>query len=146
MLLVFLAKGDTFEPLGCRFGIGTETARRYVNEGIDALAALPPPPTLADALAAEALTTAEGELVFLGEVRVGSTHDLTVGRADGIIESASEQDVEITADSGCRDADGTVHTPDQAPQGQEPQRLGEAGQHRPCAPASPRRAALRPAQ
>ncbi|MCW7983788.1 hypothetical protein XF35_00095 [Streptomyces platensis subsp. clarensis] len=46
----FLAKGDTFERLGCRFGIGTENARRYVNEGIDALAA--PAPSLADALAA----------------------------------------------------------------------------------------------
>ncbi|AZS70204.1 hypothetical protein DDE74_03940 [Streptomyces lydicus] len=50
MLLAFLAKGDTFEQLGCHFGIGTETARRYVNEGIDALAA--PASSLADALAA----------------------------------------------------------------------------------------------
>ncbi|UYB37928.1 hypothetical protein SLV14_000232 [Streptomyces sp. Je 1-4] len=50
MLLALLAKGDTFGQLGCHFGIGTETARRYVNEGIDALAALAPSP--ADALAA----------------------------------------------------------------------------------------------
>ncbi|USA04411.1 hypothetical protein NCG97_33505 [Streptomyces lydicamycinicus] len=35
----FLATGDTFEQLGCHFGIGTKTARRYANEGIAALAA-----------------------------------------------------------------------------------------------------------
>ncbi|MCR8573696.1 hypothetical protein [Streptomyces sp. Isolate_219] len=46
----FLPKDDTFEQLGCRFGIGTETTRRYVNDSIDALAA--PAPSLADALAA----------------------------------------------------------------------------------------------
>ncbi|MFB6436531.1 transposase family protein [Streptomyces sp. NPDC056411] len=47
VLLAFLAKGDTFEQLGCHFRIGAETARRYVNEGIDALAALGP--SMADA-------------------------------------------------------------------------------------------------
>jgi hypothetical protein len=48
----FLATGDTFEQLGCHFGIGTETARRnrYVMAGIEARAA--PAPGLADALAA----------------------------------------------------------------------------------------------
>ncbi|MEU8917330.1 transposase family protein [Streptomyces nigrescens] len=147
MLLAFLAKGDTFEQLGCHFGIGTETARRYVNEGIDALAA--PAPSLSDALAAsgeerrllldgalmsawrcispateanpdplyqakhrehgmnvQALTTTEGELVFLGKARAGSTHDLTAARADGIIESAAEQGADITADSGHQGVDG----------------------------------------
>lgn len=162
MLLAFLATGDTFEQLGCHFGIGTEAARHYVNEGIDALAA--PAPSLADALATSgeerrlllhgalmsawrctSLTTTEGELVFLGEARAGSMHDLTAARADGINESAAEQDVEITADSRLPRRRRHRSHPDQAPQGQEPQRLGEAGQHRPCTPASPRRAALRPA-
>ncbi|MGQ5597281.1 transposase family protein [Streptomyces sp. ESR1.13] len=48
VLLVYLAKGDTFAQLGGHFGIGPETARRYVNEGLQALAPLAP--TLADGL------------------------------------------------------------------------------------------------
>ncbi|GFE12273.1 hypothetical protein Sgleb_03200 [Streptomyces glebosus] len=35
-----------------------------------------------------------GAAPFLGEARAGSPHDLTASRADGIIESAAEQDVE----------------------------------------------------
>ncbi|MEU9124761.1 hypothetical protein AB0C96_33755 [Streptomyces sp. NPDC048506] len=132
MLLVFLAKGDTFEQLGCHFGIGTETARRHVNEGIDTLAALAP--NLADALASsgeerrllrdgalmsawrrtspateanpdplcqakrrehgmnvQALATTQGELVFLGVARAGSTHDLTAAHADGAVHTPIER-------------------------------------------------------
>ncbi|WP_411138707.1 transposase family protein [Streptomyces sp. C10] len=91
-----------------------------------------------------ALAPTERELVFLGKARAGSTHDLTAARADGIIESAAEQDADITADSGHQGADGTVHTPIKCPKGKEPQRLGEAGQHCPCTPASPPPPAERP--
>jgi hypothetical protein len=47
MVLVYLAKGDTFAQLGAHFGVSTDTAWRYVNEGIDVLAARAP--NLADA-------------------------------------------------------------------------------------------------
>jgi len=42
MLLVWFAKGDTFAQLAAHFGVCTDTAWRYVNEGIDALAVLAP--------------------------------------------------------------------------------------------------------
>ncbi|MBW1601822.1 transposase family protein [Streptomyces sp. JJ66] len=44
MLLVWLAKGDTFAQLGAHFGVSTDPAWRYVNEGIAALAPLAPTP------------------------------------------------------------------------------------------------------
>jgi DDE superfamily endonuclease len=50
MVLVRMAKGDTFAQLGAHFGVATDTAWRYVNEGVDALDALAP--TLREALAA----------------------------------------------------------------------------------------------
>ncbi|MBW1604763.1 transposase [Streptomyces sp. JJ66] len=158
VLLVFLAKGDTFAELGAHFGIGTETARRYVNEGIDALAPLAPTLTEAidasgesrrllldgtliplwrcDTLATEtnpdplynakhrehgmnvqALTDTSGELVFLGEARAGSTHDVTAARLDGIVAAVSDADVETTGDSGYQGAGGTVRTPVKRPKG-----------------------------
>ncbi|MDK1475313.1 transposase family protein [Streptomyces sp. 549] len=158
VLLVFLAKGDTFAQLGEHFGIGTETARRYVNEGIEALAPLAP--TLTDALEAagperrllldgtlipawrcgalstdtnddplcnskhrehgltvQGLTDTSGELLFLGEARPGSTHDLTAARADGIIAAVADADIETTADAGYQGAGGTVRTPIKRPKG-----------------------------
>ncbi|MHC0429973.1 transposase family protein [Streptomyces sp. O3] len=42
MVLVHLAHGDTFAQLGSHFGVSTDTAWRYVNEGIDVLAACAP--------------------------------------------------------------------------------------------------------
>jgi len=158
VVLVYLAKGDTFAQLGAHFGIGTETARRYVNEGIDALA--PQAPTLADAIDAsgeerrllldgtliplwrcaavateanpdplynakhrehgmnvQALTGTSGELVFLGEAHLGSTHDVTAARADGIIIAVTDADVETSADSGYQGAGGTVRSPIKRPMG-----------------------------
>lgn len=50
MLLVWFAKGDTFAQLATHFGVCTDTAWRYVTEGIDALAVLAP--TLHEALQA----------------------------------------------------------------------------------------------
>ncbi|MDK1477088.1 transposase family protein [Streptomyces sp. 549] len=50
MVLVYLAKGDTFAQLGAHFGVSTDTAWRYVNEGIDVLAAHAP--DLSDAVTA----------------------------------------------------------------------------------------------
>ena len=44
----YLAKSDTFAQLGTHFGVSTDTAWRYVNEGIDVLAAHAP--SLADAV------------------------------------------------------------------------------------------------
>jgi hypothetical protein len=50
MVLVWMAKGDAFAQLGAHFGVSTDTAWRYVHEGIDVLAACAP--DLADALRA----------------------------------------------------------------------------------------------
>ncbi|GAA2934315.1 transposase family protein [Streptomyces thioluteus] len=50
MVLVHLANGDAFARLGTHFGVSTDTAWRYVNEGIDVLSAHAP--TLADAVQA----------------------------------------------------------------------------------------------
>ncbi|WP_367141170.1 MULTISPECIES: transposase family protein [Streptomyces] len=146
LLLVWLSKGDTFPQLAAHFGVSTDTAWRYVNKGVEALAALAP--TLADALESagperrllldgtliptwrctavtaeanpdplysgkhrehgmniQALTGTTGELVFLGQARPGSTHDLTAAG------------VETTADSGYHSAAGTVRTPIKRPPG-----------------------------
>lgn len=158
MLLVWMAKGDTFPQLAAHFGVSTDTAWRYVNEGLDALAPLAPeleqaieasgqerrllldgtllPTWRCTAVATkanpdplysgkhrdhgmnvQALATPEGELVFLGEARPGSTHDLTAARADGIVAAVTEADVETTADSGYQGAGGTVRTPIKRPKG-----------------------------
>jgi hypothetical protein len=58
-----------------------------------------------------ALTETSGELVFLGEARPGSTHDLTAARLDGIVSAVTDADVETTGDSGYQGAGGTVRTP-----------------------------------
>ncbi len=50
MLLVYLAHGEMFAQLGNCFGVSTDTAWRYVNEGIEILAGQAP--TLADAISA----------------------------------------------------------------------------------------------
>ena len=50
LVLVWFIKGDSYPELGRHFGIGTETARRYVEETVDALAGLAP--DLSAALAA----------------------------------------------------------------------------------------------
>ncbi|MFE7404231.1 transposase family protein [Streptomyces sp. NPDC057557] len=65
----------------------------------------------------QGLTTAEGELVYLGAARVGSTHDLTAARADGIVNAACVADVEITTDSGYQGAGGTLRAPIKRPKG-----------------------------
>lgn len=158
VLLVFFARGETFAQLGAHFGIGNETARRYVNEGIEALAPLAP--TLAQALQAsgehrrllldgtliptwrcaalatednedplynakhrrhgmtlQGITDTGGELLFLGQARPGSTHDLTAARADGIVQAVTDADIETTADAGYQGAGGTVRTPIKRPKG-----------------------------
>lgn len=56
----------------------------------------------------QGLATAEGELLFLGQARPGSVHDLTAARADGIVGAATHADIEVTADSGYQGADGTI--------------------------------------
>ncbi len=53
----------------------------------------------------------DGELLYLGQARCGSTHDTAAARADGIIEAASDADVELIADLGYHGAGGTVRTP-----------------------------------
>ena len=65
----------------------------------------------------QALTDTAGELVFLGEARLGSAHDLTGARADGIIAAVTDADVETTADSGYQGAGGCVRTPIKRPAG-----------------------------
>lgn len=42
MVLVWLAKGDTYAQLAAHFGVSTDTAWRYVGEGIEVLAARAP--------------------------------------------------------------------------------------------------------
>jgi predicted phage tail protein len=49
-MVLWMAKGDTFEQLGKHFGTSTDTAWGYANEAAEALAALTP--TLEQALAA----------------------------------------------------------------------------------------------
>lgn len=53
----------------------------------------------------------DGELLFVGEARCGSTHDTAAARADGIIQGADAADVELIADLGYHGAGGTVRTP-----------------------------------
>lgn len=53
----------------------------------------------------------DGELLFLGEARCGSTHDTTAARADRIIEAAANADAELIADLGYHSVGGTVRTP-----------------------------------
>ncbi|MHC5905444.1 transposase family protein [Streptomyces sp. S6] len=65
----------------------------------------------------QALTTTDGELVFLGRARPGSTHGLSAARADGILDTVTAADVETTADSAYQGADGTVRTPVKRPPG-----------------------------
>jgi hypothetical protein len=158
MLLVWLAKGDTFAQLGAHFGVATDTAWRYVNEGMEALAPLAP--SLTDALEAagparrllldgtlvptwrcaslttetntdplysgkhrdhgmnvQALTTPDGECVYLGPAHPGATHDLSAARTDGIIQAVTDAGVETIADSGYQGAGGTVRTPIKRPKG-----------------------------
>ncbi|MFZ3475720.1 transposase family protein [Streptomyces sp. 4.24] len=158
MFLVWMSKGDTYAQLGAHFGVSTDTAWRYVNEGVEVLAAYAP--DLQDAVQAarperrllldgtlirtwrcgavttktnsdplfsgkhrdhgmnvQALTGTAGDLVFLGEARPGSTHDLTAARADGIIEAVTEAGIETAADAGYQGAGGTVRTPVKRPRG-----------------------------
>lgn len=158
MLLVWLAKGDTFAQLAAHFAVSTDTAWRYVTEGVDVLAERAP--TLTEALATagegrrllldgtliptwrcgaqatetnpdplynakhrehgmnvQALTDTTGELIFLGEARPGSTHDVTAARCDGIVVAVTNADVETTGDSGYQGAGGTVRTPVKRPKG-----------------------------
>jgi hypothetical protein len=53
----------------------------------------------------------DGDLLFLGEARCGSTHDTAAARADGIIDAAADADVELIADLGYHGVGGTVRTP-----------------------------------
>ena len=59
----------------------------------------------------QAVIGLDGELLFLGEARCGSTHDTAAARADGIIEAAARADVELIADLGYHGAGGTTRTP-----------------------------------
>lgn len=158
MLLVWLSTGESFPRVAAHFGVSTDTAWRYVHEGVDVLAEQAP--SLGEAIAAagkerrllldgtliptwrcstmgtqtnadplysgkhhrhgmnvQALTNLCGDLVFLGEARVGCTHDLTAARADGIITALTEADVEALADTGYQGAGGTVRTPVKRPRG-----------------------------
>jgi hypothetical protein len=158
MVLAHLARGDTFAQLAAHFGVSTDTAWRYVNEGIDVLAACAP--DLARAVRAagpqrrllldgtlirtwrctglatgtnpdplysgkhhdhgvnvQALTGTDGEPVFLGQARPGSTPDLPAARADGIVTTVTEADIETSADLGYLGAGGTIRTPVRRPQG-----------------------------
>lgn len=63
----------------------------------------------------QALTDTGGQLLFLGDARPGCTHDLTAARQDGIIDAATEADIETIADSGYQGAGGTVRTPVKRP-------------------------------
>ena len=65
----------------------------------------------------QALMGMDGQAVFVGDTRCGSTHDLTAAREDGIIDAAADADVEVLADSGYRGAGGTVRTPNERPKG-----------------------------
>lgn len=58
----------------------------------------------------QALTTPDGELVYLGRARPGSTPDIFTARADGIVDVVTAVGVETTADSGYQGAGGTVRT------------------------------------
>jgi DDE superfamily endonuclease len=53
----------------------------------------------------------DGELLFLGQARCGSTHDTAAARADRIVEAAKDTDVELIADLGYHGVGGTVRTP-----------------------------------
>ncbi|MFD7547874.1 transposase family protein [Streptomyces sp. NPDC059816] len=186
MVLVWMAKGDTLAQLAAHFGVATDTAWRYVNEGLDALAPLTP--TLEQALSAsgeerrplldgtliptrrctavatevnpdplysgkhrdhgmnvQALTTTEGELVFLGRARPGSIHDLSAARTASWTRSP-QPTWKPTADSRYQGAGGIVRTPIKGPQRQRTQRLGEADELRPGQAPRRHRAPLRHAQ
>lgn len=58
----------------------------------------------------QAVTSLDGELLFLGEARCGSTHDTATARADGITEAVTQAGVELIADLGHHGAGGTVRT------------------------------------
>lgn len=53
----------------------------------------------------------DGQPVFVGQARYGSTHDLTATRAHEIIDATTKTDVEGPAYSGYQDATGAVHAP-----------------------------------
>ncbi|MFJ7317715.1 transposase family protein [Streptomyces sp. NPDC101062] len=53
----------------------------------------------------------------LGRARPGSTNDLPAARADGIITTVTEADVETVADLGYLAAGGTARTPVRRPKG-----------------------------
>ena len=53
----------------------------------------------------------DGELLYLGQARCGSTHDTAAARADHIVEAAANADVELIADLGYHGAGDTVRTP-----------------------------------
>ena len=63
----------------------------------------------------QALTDTGGDLVFLGQARPGSVHDLTEARDDGIVDAVTAAGIETIADSGYQGAGGTVRTPVKRP-------------------------------
>jgi hypothetical protein len=65
----------------------------------------------------QALSTPGGELVFLGQARPGSVHDLAAARADRITDAVTEADIETLADTGYQGAGGTIRTPIRRPAG-----------------------------
>lgn len=65
----------------------------------------------------KSLTNPDGELAFLGQARLGSAHDLTAARDEGIIDALTQAGVETLADCGYQGAGGTVRTPVKRPKG-----------------------------
>lgn len=65
----------------------------------------------------QALSTLDGELLFLGEARPGSVHDLAAARADHITDAVTDAGIETIADSGYQGAGGTIRTPIKRPAG-----------------------------
>lgn len=158
LALVYLLTDATYVELGRSFCVATDTAWRYVDETLDALAPLAP--TLTEALTAtgeerralldgtlirtwrcttmatdtnrdplysgkhhdhgvnvQALTSTSGDLLYLGQARPGSRHDLAAARADGIIDAVTEAGIEVLADSGYQGVGGTIRTPIKRPKG-----------------------------
>lgn len=67
----------------------------------------------------QGLTTPDGALASLGTARAGSTHDLSAARADGIVDTVTEADIETTADSGYQGAGGATRHPVRKPKSKD---------------------------
>jgi hypothetical protein len=77
----------------------------------------------------QALTDEHGEPAFPGQARPGSTPGLPAARADGIITTVTETDVETSADPGYLGAGGTIRTPVRRPKGKGHNGREKRGNH-----------------